>query len=144
LSPGIDEDRQRDIETVKKERDEMVRIGKSLIPLLMKEYNQNELEEKALIHRWSQIQGGLLELCGHLGTIAGFCDQSTQSRIKQLRKQLELFGVWLMDETGLKIVLLEIVGIDVDFTKRQFKMVHVDIEAMIRALQGRLSLYFQR
>jgi hypothetical protein len=136
LKPRVDEDRQRDIDRVIGEKKEMVKVGQNLLPLLDKASKSEEVSGSV----WGQIDSDILELCGHLGIIKGFCDRPTQEMISRLVWLLNYFDTYLRMSEALKTLLPFVMGLEVDFNKRPFRVVGIDIEA----LRGKFSAYLER
>lgn len=124
-----DDSRSRDIRTVIEEREKLVEIAERLVPLLDNESNRLE------------VQKGVLELSGHLANIGGFCDQAMKEWINYVQRVLAtMSGSPPMTSALLKLALPLIVGVQVDFNKRPFKAIGIDIEA----LKSRFKAYVQR
>ena len=127
-----DESRSTDIRTVMEERGKLVKVAQRLLPLLDRESSGFE------------VQSGVLELSEHLANIGGFCDQGTREWIEAAKRMM---AAVIADPTPfstmsyfLKLALPLIVGVEVDFNRRPFRAVSIDL----KALSSRVGFSLQR
>lgn len=114
-------DRFEEIKIVMAERSELVKICDELLPLL-EDLNRNELE----------IQKKLVRISAHLANISGFCDKDTRTWIDKLNRVLLSPAIVkpLPYSMALRSFLIFIVGIQVDFTKRPFRVMAFNLKAL--------------
>jgi len=120
--------RFKEIELVKKEREALVRVSKELLTLLHVD-NPNEVK----------IEKKILELTGHLANIGGFCDKDTREKIHEIKNLLTFSIGHPAFYVELKLSLPHIVGIEVDFTKRPFKIIGFELEVLKQKFKALLK-----
>ena len=114
-----------DIELVMREKDAMVTVGKEILEL-SKEYPE-KIDELAFRKK-------ALDFIKHLSNIGGFCNDRTKSAISAVvgdftammidPNRLELFT-----QTKVTYLIPLAIGIQVDFTRRPFRVFNVDLKA---------------
>ena len=125
------------IEQVRQEREALVVATSKLSDLLGDDkeklvYGAKDPEAKNRL---------LIEIGGHLGQISGFCDKKGRNTVKVLTDSVlssamtnDLVLVLLVD------MLPKIAGIQVDFTRRPFRLLGIDITVFVarfKAIVGR-------
>lgn len=116
-----------DIEIVMKEREEMVRVGQEILFILGRfPYDSPKPDVIA-------IQKKLLGFMAHLSNIGGFCDSNWRRAIFDIETMLGLstlsLNFDLSSAPNLVTFLSTAIMIQVDFTKRPFRLVGFDIKA---------------
>ena len=117
--------RLQEIELVMKERASLVKLGKELLAEIDKEKPDT-----------LAINGKLLEVAEHLANIGGFCNSFARRQIDVIKKILAFKQLNPSFYEDLKIALIYIVGIQVDFTKKPFKLISLDLKSF-KATIGR-------
>jgi len=123
MTTTIEEERRLDdINFVMREREALEKACEAYITLLgSRETNMDE--RRRLV----------LQISQHLGNIGGFCDKRTKRLISAFLLYLGPALILPNDSyitVYLKGFLPSIVGIQVDFTKRPFKVIGLSVEAM--------------
>lgn len=111
-----------------KEKDAMVQVGKELFDLC-----ESEKIDKLAFRKKA------LEFVKHLSNIGGFCDGRTQSKIWIIVRQLTALIIDpndLFAKTNVKIWIPLAIGIQVDFTKRPFRALSLDLNVFGAGVKG--------
>ena len=128
--------RLQEISLVMKEKETMVKVAQELLVLLDVPADSKNMDELTIGKK-------ILEFISHLSIIGGFCDTNTRRAIFGVITALTASAIDpnpIFTPTGLKMVTAMAIGIQVDFTKRPFKAVGVDV----KALGARLKAYTKR
>ena len=128
IEPSSVPNRSAEIELVMKERSALVAVCRALNTLLDEGWDAT-LQGKDFPQRL-EIDGLLLQVSKHLANIAGFCDGRTQDWTHNAVRLLALCMVSPSSYIDLKAVLPFIVGIQVDFTKRPFRVVGLSLKGL--------------
>src|SRR2546422_797254 len=117
----------KDVQIVMKEREEMVRVGQEILSMLGK-YPYDSPKPDVV-----GIQKKLLEFMSHLSNVGGFCNNSWRRAIFEIETMLGLSALSLnfdlSSAPNLMTFLSTAIMIQVDFTKRPFRLVGFDIKA---------------
>ena len=117
---------EHDIRVVMDERKEMVKVGQQILMLLGKYPYKPETDK-------TEIQKKLLEFMAHLSNVGGFCDNGWRRAIFDIETMLGLSALSLnfdlSSAPNLVTFLSTATMIQVDFTKRPFRLVGFDIKA---------------
>ncbi len=131
-------ERLAEIHLIMKERESMVRVGQEILALLGNYPYKTPKPDRI------EVQKKLMEFTSHLTNISGFCDSHWRRAIFNLSYHLDMSMVGLTlhasDAPFLVGILNMAVGIQVDFTKRPFRLVGFDV----RALNARLKAFVKR
>ncbi len=114
-----------DINQVSMEKELMVIIGKELLEL--SRHYPEKIDELTFGKK-------ALEFIKHLSMLGGFCDKRTQSAISAVVRE---FTALMIDpnmlenftDTKVRMMIPMAIGIQVDFTKRPFRVFGLDVKA---------------
>jgi len=130
-------ERRRDIELIIAEKEKLATRAKQIAPLIPDVMGEPSAEAKA------EIEAGLIDICNHLGILAGFADKSGQAQIARITDTLRIS---MLDQPGtylhiVKPILLNIVGIQIDFNRPPpFKVRGIDVSLF----EGKIKALFKR
>ncbi len=132
---SIEHQRITDVQLVLKEKDAMVAVGKELFAL-SKPYPE-KIDEAA-------FRSKALELINHLTNIAGFCDKDAKHALHGAVRQfaammLDPNRLELFTDTNVKALIPLIIGVQVDFTKKPFRVAEFSIEILGTKVKGILK-----
>ena len=129
LPEQIESERQKDITTVIKEKNSLMVKCQLLSDLIPSEFikDMKEIEEDKL----KVVNRLLIGISTNLSNIGGFCDKRTREKISSVQSFLSGVIDTPMAYTLLKSLLPKIVGLEVDFNKRPFKIINFSIPGFI-------------
>lgn len=122
---GKDSPRHDEIQLVMKEKEAMVRAGKELLELA-KSYPE-KIDELAFGNK-------ALEFIQHLSNMGGFCDNKTKAAIFAVVRDFTAMVIQpnrleIFTATKVRLLVPMAIGIQVDFTKRPFRVFGLDLKA---------------
>lgn len=125
---GTGSARLSDVGLVMKERSALVDVSKELLALLDKSLSSPSRVKSS--HDEIEIQRLYLKVSEHLANIGGFCDRGTRNAIFAVQELLAIATLEPLANLFVKGLLPVIVGIQVDFTKKPFKVVGINVKGL--------------
>ena len=122
-------------EIVIQEKKRLVKVSKNLLKLI----------ENSKLNQLLLINQKIIEFTSHLSTIGSFCDKKTQDRINliviELANIVQKSDLWadcgvidIFYANRLKPLCVFANGIQIDFRRRPFRIVNIELLGTIKAL----------
>ncbi|MFQ5941576.1 MAG: hypothetical protein ACE5KA_07770 [Nitrososphaerales archaeon] len=110
----------------REEREKLAEVAKELIALLDIIKKDDNLENS----KYTEVRKKTLDLLKHLAHIGGFCDQSSQDRIRGVTELVSISLDEAVHHDSLRKLCVLAVGLQVDFNKSPFMITEFDVNLL--------------
>jgi len=111
---------------VREEREKLAGVAKELIALI----DSIEKDENRESPKYTEVRKKTLDLLKHLTHIAGFCDQNSQNRIREVTELVTMSIEGIINFNALRKICSMAVGLQVDFNKSPFMITELDLTVL--------------